>query len=226
MIRGGAGTGTETDCRVPVDGWAILGAMNSASRARRLSSPRARQRLVFLVLTLGLAAWTAPAGAAPLHYRLQPEACEVTFKATSRLMNADGRFARLSGNIVVDPTDLTTAKVTLAIEAASIDTGIGMRDNHLRSEDFLDVKRFPTITFESARVQGTGPRAIVSGKLTIHGVTHDIQVPVDITLTDLALVASGELVVNRGDYGVNYQSMLNPIGNIVRVSFTFRAHAP
>ncbi|OGU27305.1 MAG: hypothetical protein A3K13_10960, partial [Gemmatimonadetes bacterium RIFCSPLOWO2_12_FULL_68_9] len=149
-----------------------------------------------------------------------------TFKATSRFMDADGRFHRLGGEIVVDPKDLSTAKVTLSIEVASIDTGIGLRDNHLRSEDFFDVKRFPTITFESARVEAAGRRATVHGRLTLHGVTREVAVPVDVALTDLAIVASGEFVVNRGDYGLTYQSFLNPIGNLVRVAFTFRAHAP
>ena len=201
--------------------------MSPRPRRRLERSLRARRCLVgLLVLTLASAAWSAPARATPLHYRVQPEASEVTFKATSRIMNADGRFPRLSGDIVVDPKDLSTAKITLSIEAASIDTGIGMRDNHLRSEDFFDVKRFPTITFESARVQGAGQHAIVFGRLTLHGVTREVEVPVDLAVTELAIVASGELVVNRGDYGINYQSFLNPIGNTVRVVFTFRAHAP
>ncbi len=121
--------------------------------------------------------------------------------------------------------DLTTAKVTLSIDATSIDTGIGLRDNHLRSEDFFDVRQFPTITFQSLRVEGAGRRATVLGRLSLHGVAREIAVPVDIDLTSPALVATGELVINRRDYGITYQSFLNPIGNEVRVAFTFRARA-
>ena len=179
--------------------------------------------LIALVL---VSTWWASAEADPLHYRVQPEASEVTFKATSRMMNADGRFPRLSGDVIADPKDLSTAKVAVSIEAASIATGIGLRDNHLRSDDFLDVKKFPAIAFESTRVQGSGQRVTVFGRLTIHGITHEIEVPVELALSDVALVASGEFVVNRGDYGMNYQSVLNPIGNVVRVAFTFRAHTP
>ena len=201
--------------------------MSPTSPTRTDRSTRARRCLFgLLALMLVSAAWSEPARANPLHYRVQPEASEVTVKATSRLMNADVRFRRLSGDVTVDPNNLGTAKITLAIEAGSVDSGIGIRDNHLRSEDFFDVKRFPTITFESVRVQGAGPRATVSGRLTIRGVTREIEVPIDLALTGLALVASGEFVVNRGDYGINYQSFLSPIGNIVRVIFTFRAHVP
>ena len=175
-----------------------------------------------MLLTL---AWHATARADTVRFRVQPEASEVTFRATSRLMNADGRFQRLSGEIVVDTKDLTTAKVTVSIEAGSIDTGIGMRDNHLRSEDFLDVRKFPTITFESQRVEGAGRRANVIGQLTIHGVTREIAVPVDLSMSNVALVASGEFVISRRDYGIAYESFLNPVGADVRVSFTFRARA-
>jgi polyisoprenoid-binding protein YceI len=186
--------------------------------------PRTAPRLA-LALALSLLAWSGAARADAVRFRVQPEASEVTFKATSRLMNADGRFHRVSGEIAVDPKDLATAHVSISVEAASIDTGIGMRDNHLKSEDFFDVKRFPYITFESARVEGSGRRATVFGRLTVHGVARDVTVPVDVDLTGVAMVATGELVINRRDYGLVYQSALNPIGNEVRVAFTVRARA-
>lgn len=196
----------------------ILGAVPRPARIRRIASA---------VLALAALAWTAPPAAAdPLRFRIQPEASEITFRATSRLMNADGHFGRLSGDVVVDPAVITTAKITLTIDAGSLDTGIQMRDNHLRSGDFLDVERFPTIAFQSVRVESSGRRATVVGRLTLHGVTREIAVPVDVQVTNTALVASGEFIVNRGEYAMNYNSFLNPIGNEVRVAFTFRARVP
>ena len=158
-------------------------------------------------------------------YAIQTEASELGFKATSRLMNADGRFHTFRGEVAVDPRDLATARISLSIEAASIDTGIGLRDTHLRSTDFFDAERFPTITFESQRVEAEGRRATVTGRLTVRGVTREIAVPVDVAVSDVALVASGELVLNRRDYGMVYNSIVNPVGNEVRVSFTIRARA-
>jgi polyisoprenoid-binding protein YceI len=178
---------------------------------------------LLLILTWSLcetAAW-----ADGIRYRIQPEATEVSFRATSRLMNAEGRFNRVSGEVTVDPQDFSAARITLSIEAGSIDTGIGMRDSHLRSEDFFDVKKYPAITFESQRVEGSGRRANVYGQLTIHGVTREIAVPVEVALSDIALTAKGEFVVNRRDYGMNYDSFINPVGNDVRVQFTFRARS-
>jgi len=184
-----------------------------------------RAGLLALLVVVAAVAASRPATADPRRFAIQPEASEVTFKATSRLMNAAGRFHRVGGEVIVDPGDLATARIALSIEAASIDTGIGMRDNHLRSADFFDVKIFPTIAFESLRVEATGGRATVAGRLTLHGVTREIAVPVDVTMSDVAMVASGEFVLNRSEYGITYNSSLNPIGNEVRVSFTFRARA-
>ena len=192
-------------------------------RGRRWASAPLVALLALVAITAGRA---SGAGAAdPRRYVIQPEASEVGFKATSRLMNADGRFHRVRGEVVVDPSDPSTARVSVTIDANSIDTGIGLRDSHLRSGDFLDADRHPDIAFESVRVEAVGRRATVTGRLTVRGVTREISVPIDLTLSEVALVATGELVVNRRDYGMDYNSAINPIGNEVRVSFTFRARA-
>ena len=165
------------------------------------------------------------AEAEPARFRIQPEVSDVGFRATSRLMDANGKFSRVTGEVTLDPKDPGTTMITLTIESASIDTGIGMRDKHLRSADFLDVARFPTMTFESQRVEVVGRRATVTGQLTLHGVTREIVVPVDVRFSESALEATGEFQLNRRDYGINYSSFLNPIGNVVHVTFTFRARA-
>ena len=196
----------------------------TARTARRAAT--SRRWALALVLSLFAAILTSPPAAADARrYGIQRETSEVSFKATSRLMNADGRFHRIRGEVVVDPRDVATARISLTLEAASIDTGIGLRDTHLRSADFFDVERFPDIMFESVRVEAAGRRATVTGRLTMRGVTQEITVPVDVTLSEVALVATGELVLNRRDYGINYNSFVNPIGNEVRVSFTIRARA-
>ena len=190
---------------------------------RAISPPHLMLSVIIALVAVALAIPLATADAR--RYAIQTEASELGFKATSRFMDADGRFHRFQGNVAVDPRDLATARISLSIEAASIDTGIGLRDTHLRSADFFDVERFPTITFESLRVEAAGRRATVTGRLTVRGVTHEIAVPVDVAVSDVALVASGELVMNRRDYGMVYNSFVNPIGNEVRVSFTIRARA-
>lgn len=191
-----------------------------------MGRPSRAGRWAVTALVLALLALPHAAGAQPLRFRIQPEASEITFRATSRLMNAEGRFSRFSGDVLADPAVLTGGRVTLIIDASSLDTGIEMRDNHLRSSDFFDVARFPTVAFQSVRVETAGRRATVVGRLTLHGVTREITVPIDVQITNTALVASGEFIVNRGEYAINYNSFVNPIGNEVRVAFTFRARVP
>ena len=86
-----------------------------------------------------------------------------------------GRFARFSGDLRLDPDDLKRSSVDVTIDASSIDTNDAERDAHLRSPDFLDVEKFPTLTFRSTRVEDLGEgRLRVFGQLTIHGVTRDV----------------------------------------------------
>ncbi len=192
---------------------------------RSMTRPTARQAR--LALALALLAWTRPdaAAAETVRYRIQPEITELKFKATSRLMDADGTFRRFAGEVVVDPKDARTARVTLTIEAASIDTGIRLRDKHLRSAEFLDVERYPTITFESLRVDPADRRVTVVGRLTIHGVTQELAVPIEVELAETTVLARGQLTLRRSDFGITYQSVLNPVGDLVQVAFVFRGRA-
>jgi polyisoprenoid-binding protein YceI len=193
---------------------------------KRPSSNSARgpnQRALALGLgLLLLAAAAQPARADVVRLRIDPAESAVTFKATSRLANADGRFHRFSGDVSLDPSDPTSARVSITVEAASIDTANSKRDNHLRSQDFFWVERHPTIVFESVRaVREAGGVALV-GRLTVRGVTREIAVPVRVEVTPDRLVARGEFSLKRTDYEINYQSVLNPVGDVVEVSFVFR----
>ena len=191
----------------------------------RIDRRPARRLALSLLLGMILAA-AAPVDAEVTRFRIQPEASELTFHATSRLMNADGRFSGFTGDVTVDPADLTTARVAVSVEATTLDTGITRRDRHLRSEDFFHVEKFPTITFESLRVEGAGPRLLVVGRLTLRGVTREVRVPVDVSVAGKRLEARGQFDIKRTDHGLNYDSTLNPIGEQVRIAFAFRGQAP
>jgi polyisoprenoid-binding protein YceI len=190
-----------------------------------MSSGGVRLLVLVAALVLGLPVWAAPARAEPARFRIEPEASELTFKATSRLVNADGRFHRFAGEVLADPKDLARARVSVTVEAASLDTGITRRDNHLRSADFFDVERFPAVTFEGLAVEPAGSPAVLRGRLTLRGVTREIRVSLELEVADGRMVARGQFTLNRSDYGMSYQSRLNPVGETVGVAFTFRATA-
>jgi polyisoprenoid-binding protein YceI len=91
-----------------------------------------------------------------------------------------GRFAMWSGNLELDEQDLTRSRFDVTIDASSIETKEPKRDDHLRSADFLEVDKFPTITFKSTQITREGDDAYrVVGDLTIHGVTRTVTLDVE-----------------------------------------------
>ena len=122
-----------------------------------------------------------------------------------------GAFTKVSGSAVYDPADPSKASVDVSIEASSVDTRVEMRDNDLRSPNFLDVQKYPTITFHSKQVQvaGTGQLRI-TGDLTIHGVTKEVvlevngpSAPVKDDWGKQHVGASATTKINRKDFGVS-----------------------
>ena len=91
-----------------------------------------------------------------------------------------GRFAAWTGTVEIDEADPGRSRVEVEIDASSIDTGLAQRDQHLRSADFLDVEQFPTLRFQSKRIENVrGDRFDVIGELTLHGVTRELTLAVE-----------------------------------------------
>ena len=105
----------------------------------------------------------------------------IAFKVRHILGSAKGKFTKFSGTIEIDRDHPEKSSVVATIQAASIDTAIAKRDEHLRSADFFNVQQYPEITFKSRRVKQTGPASgEVSGDLTMHGVTRAITLNVQL----------------------------------------------
>jgi polyisoprenoid-binding protein YceI len=122
-----------------------------------------------------------------------------------------GAFTKVTGSATYDSADPSKSSVDVSIDASSVDTRVQMRDNDLRSPNFLDVQKYPTITFKSkqAKAAGAGKLQIV-GDLTIHGVTKEVVLDVDGPSTPIKdpwgnqrIGASASTKVNRKDFGVN-----------------------
>ena len=89
-----------------------------------------------------------------------------------------GRFNDVSGEFTHDPADPEASKIAVEIDAASVDTNHAERDKHLRSDDFLDVKKFPKATFVSTKYTGDEQSGTLEGTLTLHGVTKPVSLNV------------------------------------------------
>lgn len=121
-----------------------------------------------------------------------------------------GAFTKVSGTADYDPSNLSKTAIDATIETASVDTRVEMRDNDLRSPNWFDAAKYPTITFKSKSVQSAGEGKLkISGDLTIHGVTKEVVLDVDgpsAPVTDpkgnAHVGASGTTKINRKDFGV------------------------
>ena len=121
-----------------------------------------------------------------------------------------GVFQKTTGTVAYDPADPGKAQIDVTIDAASVDTRVQMRDNDLRSPNFLDVAKYPTITFKSKRVEAAGSGKMkVTGDLTIHGVTKEVVLDVDgpsapmNAMGGVRMGAEATTKINRKDFGVN-----------------------
>ncbi len=121
-------------------------------------------------------ALTTPAAAT---YRISPVYSNVSFSIMKFFFTEEGGFGAYNGTICYDPSRPEKSQVTMSVQAASIDTRNSQRDDVLRSEDFFDVQKYPTLSFVSTSVTSKANNQLeVSGDLTIHGITRQISIPV------------------------------------------------
>ncbi|MDP9194142.1 MAG: YceI family protein [Acidobacteriota bacterium] len=140
------------------------------------------------------------------------------FKVRHMMANVIGQFRDFNADVNIDRENPAKSSVDFTIQATSIDTGNANRDNHLRSADFFDVAKFPTITFKSTSVTPKSKNDFtVTGDLTMHGVTKSVTLPV--TFLGFAKTAKGEkagfeieTTLNRKDYEVVWNRNLDEGG--------------
>jgi polyisoprenoid-binding protein YceI len=106
-----------------------------------------------------------------------PKFVNISFESQADIETILGTTNQASGEVTFDP-DSGSGSVSIAVPVASLKTGIDLRDEHLRSEMWLDAKKFPQITFVSKRTQKAAEGVQVTGEFTLHGVSHEITVPV------------------------------------------------
>lgn len=169
-------------------------------------------------LSVLILAYAVPAVAT--EYAIDEAHSSVSFKIRHLLGKVPGKFNRVNGKLTYEPNKPESWKVEATIDAASVDTGNSKRDEHLRSDDFFDVKKYPQLTFKSEKVEKVdGNTAELKGTLTMHGVSKPVTLKVEINGTGpnhrgiemAAFSATGKL--NRNDFGVNYNKKLTQAGD-------------
>lgn len=159
---------------------------------------------------------------------------EVAFQVRHLLSRVRGHFADFAGAIEYDEFNPRNSRVDVVIQAASIDTAEGDRDKHLRSADFFEVDKYPTLTFVSTSVTPrSGHTYDVTGDLTIHGVTLPVVLPASFlgkaqdAWGNTKFVFEAELPLNRKDFGLAWNAALETggflVGDEVNVSLSIQA---
>ena len=149
------------------------------------------------------------------------------------LSKVTGKFADFTVTLTHDEKDITKSSVSVVIKAASIDTGITERDNHLRTADFFDVEKYPEITFQSSRIEKKGSQLIAVGTFKMHGVSKVIALPFTVASIDKDPVTkkittgyATRLTLNRRDFGIYWEkSVPNFVSDNVEVEINLIARA-
>lgn len=167
-------------------------------------------------------------------------ACAVTLNAQNTtvafsvpwwaFITVRGTFDRVAGELIIPNGDLSSASLRLEVESGSMDTGIRLRDRHLRGPQFLDAAHFPVITFSSSRVERVNGAMQVSGRLSLRGVEREIVARVPLGYAqgegiESTLAMETEVLLPRRPHGVgmargihNLNPLLHAIGGDVTVS--------
>ncbi len=156
-------------------------------------------------------------------WQLDPAHTHVQFSSKHLMITTvKGHFKNVKGTLVVDEADPTRSSVDVEIDAASIDSGNEQRDAHLKSADFLEVEKYPTITFKSTRVEPLGDEKLrVTGDLTIRGVTRPVTLEAELTGRGTTpwgkevIAFEAKTQINRKDWGLNWNVALETGGVLV-----------
>jgi polyisoprenoid-binding protein YceI len=157
-------------------------------------------------------------------WNIDPAHSVAEFKVRHMMIsNVKGRFPRVSGTLLLDDAEPANSRIEANIEAASITTGDEQRDGHLKSPDFFHVEQFPALTFRSTAVKPKGAgEATVSGDLTIHGVTRNVDFAVEGPTApakdpwgNTRIAVSATTKINRKDFGLTWNAALETGGILV-----------
>ena len=174
--------------------------------------------LIAIVLASTVA--VSAASAQTVTWQLDPAHSNAQFSVRHLgLSNVQGEFTKMSGTVQIDDADISKSSVNATIDVASIDTRVQDRDNDLKSPNFFDVAKYPTMTFQSTKIVKTGDgTAKMTGNLTLHGVTKEVTFDVTgptkvIQVMGTRRGASATTKINRQDFGLVYMTNTLPGGD-------------
>jgi polyisoprenoid-binding protein YceI len=174
-----------------------------------------RQSLIYTLLIVSLLSIETKA------QNWKPVTAAITFKIKHSLgATADGTFKGFAGTMFFDAMNLSTASIKATIDAKSINTGINLRDNTMRDEDYFNVEKYPKISIVSTKIEKNIKENEYIGffNLTIKNVTKNIKIPFIFTPNGTQATFKGTFAINRTEYGIGEKSAL--LGDTATITIT------
>lgn len=181
------------------------------------------------LLCLAALFFAIPAGAQTSTWNIDPVHSTAQFTVRHLgISNVSGNFTKVSGTVNLNEKDITQSQVDAVIDVSSIDTRVADRDKDLRSANFFDVEKYPTMEFKSKRVVNNGGKLQLIGDLTMHGTTREVTLDVETPTAELndpwgnvRRGFSASTSINRKDFGLVYNHLLKTgeavVGDNVRI---------
>jgi polyisoprenoid-binding protein YceI len=194
-----------------------------------------RRPALFAVAVAVVFAFVALASAQ--EYKIDKGHSQVGFSARHVMIsNVSGRFTEFEGMISFDPKDVTKSTVKVTVKTPSITTDNAGRDNDLRNSEFLEVAKYPEMSFQSTRIEKRGSQLVLIGNLTLKDVTRQVEIPFTLSgpITDpwgnLRIAAEGSTTINRRDFHVTYNHLMQDgsavVGDQVRITLAIEGVRP
>ena len=145
------------------------------------------------------------------------------------MTNVHGKFTNVNGAVTIDEKDFSKSSVNATVDVSTVNTGVDKRDAHLKSADFFEVAKYPTMTFVSKKISGSGDEYHVIGDLTLHGVTKTVDLTMEkpgkeqIGMDGKSIHRgfSATTTIHRQDFGLTWNGTLksgdNMLGDDVKV---------
>jgi polyisoprenoid-binding protein YceI len=172
---------------------------------------------------------TLPALAQTATWNIDPNHSTAQFTVRHlAISNVTGNFTKVSGTVELNEKDITQSQISASIDASSVDTRVAPRDADLKSPNFFDVQKYPTIDFKSKRVVNSGGKVQMIGDLTMHGTTREVTLDVDGPTPEITDSSgnvkrgfSATTTLNRKDFGLVWNNMLKTgeavVSDIVKI---------
>ncbi len=194
-----------------------------------------RRATLFATTLLAVSTAFASAQTAPTTWKIDPAHSQAEFVIRHMgISNVHGRFGNVNGTITFNKDAIAKSSVDATVDTTTVDTGVPQRDTHLKSADFFDVSKYPTMAFKSKTIEPAGSDYHVIGDLTLHGVTKLVTLTMDAPSKEqagpdgkLRRGFSATTTIHRQDFGLVWNGTLKSgdamIGDDVKITLDVEA---